>query len=86
MDLSHSAQEERFRHTARDWIAELTQQLSEAGADMLGVDGLLLDSDAPDAGHRAYQVLYDRAMTIAGGTSEVQRNIVAQRVLGLPRK
>ena len=42
-------------------------------------------SDAPGAGRWAYQFLYDRSMTIAGGTSEVQRNIVAQRVLGLPR-
>jgi hypothetical protein len=29
---------------------------------------------------------YDRSMTVGGGTSEVQRNIVAQRILGLPRR
>ncbi len=65
---------------------ELTQQCSEAGADLLGIEALLWNTDAPDAGRWAYQLLYDRSMTIAGGTSEVQRNIVAQRVLGLPRK
>jgi len=65
---------------------ELTQKFSEAGADMLGLEAQLWEEDAPDAGKLAYQFLYDRSMTIAGGTSEVQRNIVAQRVLGLPRK
>ena len=65
---------------------ELTQRFSEAGIDLLGADGLLWGEDAPDQGKAAYAFLYDRSMTIAGGTSEVQRNIVAQRVLGLPRK
>jgi alkylation response protein AidB-like acyl-CoA dehydrogenase len=64
---------------------ELTQKFSEAGADLLGVAGLLWENDAPDQGRTAYQFLADRSATIAGGTSEVQRNIVAQRVLGLPR-
>jgi alkylation response protein AidB-like acyl-CoA dehydrogenase len=64
---------------------ELTQKFSEAGIDMLGLHGNLWAEDAPDGGRSAYQFLYDRAVTIAGGTSEVQRNIVAQRVLGLPR-
>jgi alkylation response protein AidB-like acyl-CoA dehydrogenase len=64
---------------------ELSQRFSEAGVDLLGTAGALWDEDAPDSGKWAYQFLYDRSMTIAGGTSEVQRNIVAQRVLGLPR-
>ncbi|MGD9764314.1 MAG: acyl-CoA dehydrogenase family protein [Candidatus Binatia bacterium] len=65
---------------------ELAQRFSEAAADLLGAGALLWGDDAPDGGRAAYQLLFGRAMTIAGGTSEVQRNIVAQRILGLPRK
>jgi alkylation response protein AidB-like acyl-CoA dehydrogenase len=70
------------------FTTELTQRFSETGVDLLGPYGALWQGTerAPDNGRWAYQFLYDRAMTIAGGTSEVQRNIVAQRVLGLPRK
>jgi alkylation response protein AidB-like acyl-CoA dehydrogenase len=67
---------------------ELGQRFSETGIDLLGPYGALWQGDerTPDHGRWAYQFLYDRSLTIAGGTSEVQRNIVAQRVLGLPRK
>jgi alkylation response protein AidB-like acyl-CoA dehydrogenase len=43
------------------------------------------DTHAPYDGRWSRQYLYDRSMTIAGGTTEVQKNIVAQRILGLPR-
>jgi len=64
----------------------LTQEFSETAMDLLGPYAALMDDvHAPGHGRWAKQYLGDRAMTIAGGTSEVQRNIIAQRVLGLPR-
>ena len=64
----------------------LTQEFSETAMEFLGPYGTLMDdAHAPGHGRWAKQYLGDRAMTIAGGTSEVQRNIIAQRVLGLPR-
>src|SRR5215475_12969324 len=65
----------------------LVQEYSETAMEMLGpYAALIWDEHAPSNGRWARQYLYDRSMTIAGGTSEVKRNIVAQRILGLPRR
>ena len=65
----------------------LSQELSEAAMEILGPYAALMhDERAPFGGRWPRQYLYDRSMTIAGGTSEVQRNIIAQRVLGMPRR
>ena len=40
---------------------------------------------AEDEGAWAYGALINRALTIGGGTSEIQKNIIAERVLGLPK-
>ncbi len=63
----------------------LTQEFSEAGVEMLGAYGVLHDRSGGQTGW-PQRFLMDRAMTIAGGTSEIQRNITAERILGLPRK
>jgi alkylation response protein AidB-like acyl-CoA dehydrogenase len=53
------------------------QHLAEVAADVLGP----VAADGP----WARDLLYSRSLTIAGGTTQVNRNVVAQRILGLPR-
>jgi alkylation response protein AidB-like acyl-CoA dehydrogenase len=73
---------------------ELYQDVAEALIDTLGPAGVAFDSAAlhaggppplgpPDAGGILKDHLYNRAATIFGGASEIQRNIVAKGVLGL---
>ncbi len=65
---------------------QLSQEFSEAGMEIQGPYGALLGPDrGPDPRDWTTRFLNDRAMTIAGGTTEIQRNIVAERILGLPR-
>jgi len=62
--------------------AEFDQRVHEFGLDLCGPDGAVTDGDATFS---AYMVLQSKCMTIAGGTSEVQRNVIGERLLGLPR-
>ena len=74
--------------------AEMNQHIYETCIDLLGVEGLTyeagFDRKRPDglrltggAGTK-YSFLRARANTIEGGTSEIMRNILGERVLGLP--
>ncbi len=63
------------------------QKLHELALD-LGGEFAILDRGAPDAPNRgkwALGWLRTRASTIGGGTSEIQRNVLAERILGQPR-
>ncbi len=66
--------------------SEMDQRLKDAAFEVLGAYGILEGSTAVDRGWWAHELLWSRAATIYAGTSEVQRNIIAQRVLGLPRQ
>jgi alkylation response protein AidB-like acyl-CoA dehydrogenase len=59
--------------------SEQNQRLTKLGRELLGEDGIL------DDGWWHHQQLRSRGNTIEAGTSEVLRNIIAERVLNLPR-
>ena len=59
--------------------SEMTQQLSETALAVLG-------AESPLWGRWARQWLWSKSASIAGGTSEVQRTIIGERILGLPRE
>ena len=58
--------------------------LGELAMAVRGPSGLVADEDDLDEWQRMY--LFTRADTIYGGSNEVQRNIISERVLGLPRE
>ncbi len=66
--------------------SELGKELCELGMEIQGAYGPVVDEErGEEAGRWALSFFVNFANTIAGGTSEIQRNIIAQRVLGLPR-
>jgi 3-oxochol-4-en-24-oyl-CoA dehydrogenase len=62
--------------------AEHEQRVQELGLAMLGPEGATMEGRA---GRWTQGFLATRCLTVAGGTSEVQRNVIAERLLGLPR-
>ena len=62
------------------------QHVMELAKDLTGSAGMLATAGplGAEAGMWHYGYLFSRALTICGGTAEVQRNIIAERVLGLP--
>jgi alkylation response protein AidB-like acyl-CoA dehydrogenase len=68
--------------------SELDQRMARIGTDLCGPFGVLRRQTARaiDKGRWGHRELQSRAVTIYAGTSEIQRNIIAERVLGLPRR
>jgi alkylation response protein AidB-like acyl-CoA dehydrogenase len=60
--------------------SELRHRLGDAAMRLLGRDGLLYDN------RQVIGSVHALSLTIAAGTSQIQRNIVGERILGLPKE
>ncbi len=68
-------------------MSEMFRQFREVGLAVLGADGMLTGaSDTTSNGTVAELTLFSPGPSIYGGTDEIQRNILGERILGLPRE
>jgi hypothetical protein len=67
---------------------ELNHDLARAALEIAGPAGWLArtDADAPDGGLWPLDFMFALGLVIGGGTAQVQKNIIAERGLGLPRE
>ncbi|MBV8862403.1 MAG: acyl-CoA dehydrogenase family protein [Mycobacterium sp.] len=80
MDVEQPGQDNVSKLLWANWHREL----GEIAMDVQAKAGMVLSSGDIDEWQRLY--LFTRADTIYGGSNEIQRNIIAERVLGLPRE
>jgi alkylation response protein AidB-like acyl-CoA dehydrogenase len=70
------------------WFSELNLEMAEYGLALQGPRSVLVEGEpgVHDGGRWQDMFLYARAWTIAGGSNEIMRNLIAERGLGLPRE
>ena len=66
--------------------SDIARRTRDLGLEAMGPSGMLWGDDSPEGGLFHAFSMFTPALSIAGGSDEVQRNIVGERVLGLPRE
>jgi alkylation response protein AidB-like acyl-CoA dehydrogenase len=66
--------------------SELSQEMAELLVEVIGRPAIgMIDGDDLSTRRAVLDYLWSLQYTIAAGTSQVQRNLIAERILGLPR-
>jgi alkylation response protein AidB-like acyl-CoA dehydrogenase len=66
--------------------SDMTRLAREIAASILGPGATIAGSDSPTGGDMQELIVFSPAPSIYGGTDQVQRNIIGERVLGLPKE
>ena len=72
--------------TGKLMASNIVRSIRDVGLAIEGPAGMLAGNDAPLGGMLQMLALFSPAVSIAGGTDQVQRNIIGERVLGLPHE
>jgi alkylation response protein AidB-like acyl-CoA dehydrogenase len=73
-------------NTAKLLMSRITRLSRDLGLEILGANGMLMGPDTPGGGVAQELALFAPAVSIYGGSDEVQKNIIGERVLGLPKE
>ena len=65
--------------------SELGQEISRLGLELLGRRAIGVDGPDDPAARLVRDYLWSFQYTIAAGTSQIQRNLIAERILGMPK-
>ena len=66
-------------------MAQLVQESALVAVETAGMHAIAWTDDDPNGGRWSDQLLSSQSASIGGGTNQIVRNVVAERVLGLPR-
>jgi hypothetical protein len=67
-------------------MSDLLRLQREVGHEIIGPYGMVMGTDTPGGGMVQEVTLFSPGPSIYGGTDQVQRNILGERVLGLPKE
>ena len=71
---------------AKLMMSDMLRLNREVGTQILGAETMLMGKDAAHGGGVQEMILFSPGPSIYGGTDQVQRNILGERVLGLPKE
>ncbi len=71
---------------AKLMMSDLLRLQREVGNEIIGANGMVMGTETPGGGSIQELTLFSPGPSIYGGTDQVQRNIIGERVLGLPKE